>query len=391
MSATVADSGLDRGSGLPPTPTRLRVISRSEHLAFVATQPFTSFLQCPSWADVKVGWTAESLGWEDASGRIIGVALALYRQAPKVKRYFAYLPEGPVIDWTNPGPWLDLLQDYLRDKGVFTVKIGPLLAVRRWQAETLKKAIAEGGEGSGRTLRDVPADHLSDIALRAGEYLRSTGWLNAGEGESSTGDVQPRYVFEVPLDGGPDQVWGRFNQQWRRNIKKAEKSGVVIEEGGYEDLPAFFRLLEVTQERDGFHLGRTLKYYQRQFEALRAEAPERMRLYLARHEGEVLAAATSLQVGDRIWFQSGGSANHKREVRPSNALQWRMINEAIGHGASVYDMRGVGDTLDPKVRKFGLINFKLGTGGEAVELLGEWDFPLNKVLHKAFDFYMSHR
>ena len=39
----------------------------------------------------------------------------------------------------------------------------------------------------------------------------------------------------------------------------------------------------------------------------------------------------------------------------------------------------------------GLIQFKVGTGGQAVEYLGEWDLPLNPLLYKAFDVYMKHR
>ena len=42
-------------------------------------------------------------------------------------------------------------------------------------------------------------------------------------------------------------------------------------------------------------------------------------------------------------------------------------------------------------RTSGLIQFKVGTGGEAVEYVGEWDLPLNKALYKAFDLYMSRR
>ncbi len=40
----------------------------------------------------------------------------------------------------------------------------------------------------------------------------------------------------------------------------------------------------------------------------------------------------------------------------------------------------------------GGVQFKLsGTGGEAVEYVGEWDLPLNRVLYKAFDMYMRRR
>jgi lipid II:glycine glycyltransferase (peptidoglycan interpeptide bridge formation enzyme) len=59
--------------------------------------------------------------------------------------------------------------------------------------------------------------------------------------------------------------------------------------------------------------------------------------------------------------------------------------------ATTYDMRGITETLDPDDSHVGLIQFKVGTGGEAVEYLGEWDLPLNRLLHKGFTTYMRRR
>jgi lipid II:glycine glycyltransferase (peptidoglycan interpeptide bridge formation enzyme) len=68
-----------------------------------------------------------------------------------------------------------------------------------------------------------------------------------------------------------------------------------------------------------------------------------------------------------------------------------MLKDAYAAGADVYDMRGISDTLDESDHLFGLIQFKLGTGGQAVEYIGEWDLPLNKLLYKAFEAYMAVR
>jgi lipid II:glycine glycyltransferase (peptidoglycan interpeptide bridge formation enzyme) len=125
--------------------------------------------------------------------------------------------------------------------------------------------------------------------------------------------------------------------------------------------------------------------------ALTAEHPDRMRLYLAHHDGEVLAAATMLTVGDHVWYSYGASTARRREVQPSTALQWRMMCDAHERGARVYDFRGITDTLEEDDHLLGLLRFKVGAGGEAVEYLGEWDYPLNKVLHKALQLYMSRR
>ena len=68
-----------------------------------------------------------------------------------------------------------------------------------------------------------------------------------------------------------------------------------------------------------------------------------------------------------------------------------MVSDALAAGASVYDLRGISDTLAPDDHLVGLVQFKLGTGGQAVEYLGEWDYPLSPVLHKAFQLYLARR
>ena len=127
------------------------------------------------------------------------------------------------------------------------------------------------------------------------------------------------------------------------------------------------------------------------FAALLREDPDRIRLYLARHEGDLVAATTWVRVGGHTWYSYGASSTDKRDVRGSNAIQWQMISDAIAAGAEVYDLRGITDTLAADDPHIGLIQFKVGTGGEAVEYVGEWDLPLNRLVYKAFSLYMSRR
>ncbi|MEG3631578.1 peptidoglycan bridge formation glycyltransferase FemA/FemB family protein [Streptomyces sp. C6-003] len=352
-----------------------------------------AFLQCPSWAEVKKGWQGRLVGWgpEPEAGRLSGVALVLLRQLPGTRKFFAYLPEGPVADWADPGldGWLTPLLRYLRAAGAFAVRIGPSPAYRRWSAGRVKSAT-----GPGRRLADVLASEVDPLGTAVAERLRARGWRRCGGEED--GDAQPRHVFRIPLTGRtPDDLWAGLNQEWRRNVRRAQRSGVEVVVGSASDLPEFYRLLSITEERDGFRLGRPLAYYERQYAALNAEEPGRMKLYLARHDGETLAAHTMIRVGRRVWYQTGASADHRREVRPSNLLQWRMLRDAQALGAEVYDMRGVPSTLDPGDRPYGLLRWKLGTGGEVVETLGEWERPLdgpaNHALYRAFQTYLARR
>ncbi|MFF5443947.1 lipid II:glycine glycyltransferase FemX [Streptomyces sp. NPDC012888] len=369
----------------------MRALSHAEYLGFLDRHRRASFLQYPSWAGVKEQWRSETVGWHTPDGRISGGALILYRQLPGTRKYFAYLPEGPVADWADPDidHWLTPLMRHLRAAGAFAVRIGPAPAYRRWDA-----AAAKAGAGPGARVSDVLATEVDPLGTAVADRLRTRGWKRCGGEED--GDAQPRHVFRVPLRGRTlDDVWSGLNQEWRRNVRKATKAGVETVLGTAEDLPEFYRLLDITEQRDGFRLGRSLAYYERQYHVLNAESPGRMRLYLARHEGEVLAAHTMVVAGSRVWYQTGASADHRREVRPSNALQWRMMCDAHALGAEEYDMRGVPSTLDPSDRSFGLLRWKLGTGGQVVETLGEWETPMdgyaNTALYKAFQAYLARR
>ncbi|MFF5972174.1 lipid II:glycine glycyltransferase FemX [Streptomyces sp. NPDC012769] len=385
-----------------PTPApapalRLGPVTPEAYRAFLAARSTgpdgPSFLQLPAWARVKEGWTHQLLGWGRGDGELSGVALVLLRAFPGTRKYFAYLPEGPVADWADPDldGWLQPLLAHLRGAGVFAVRIGPGPAYRRWSAATLK-----AHTGPGRRLSDVLASEVDPLGSAVAERLRARGWRKCGGDSDDGADAQPRHVYQVPLTGRTtDELWSGLNQEWRRNIRKARKSGVEVVVGSAADLPEFHRLLGVTERRDGFRLGRSLAYYERQYAVLNAEHPGRMKLYLARHEGEILAAHTMITVGRRVWYQTGASADHRREVRPSNALQWRMMLDAHALGADVYDLRGVPSTLDPDDRAHGLLRWKLGTGGQVVETLGEWETPLpgttNHTLYRAFQAYLARR
>src|SRR3954469_14710630 len=119
--------------------------------------------------------------------------------------------------------------------------------------------------------------------------------------------------------------------------------------------------------------------------------PARIILWLAHHEGDLVAATIAIRVGTHAWYSYGASSTDKREVRGSNAVQWAMIRDAMARGAEVYDLRGITDTLDADDPHVGLIQFKVGTGGEAIETVGEWDLPLNRALYRGFQLYLDRR
>lgn len=374
---------------LTRVPVTIRLIDAAAHLDFIARQPGASFLQVPSWAGVKAEWGSMSLGWFEGD-ELIGAGLVLTRRVPKLKNFLAYLPEGPVLDWNQDSnkvaALLHPLLTFLKDEGAFMVKIGPTVPVRQWSTATLKAAIAEG---SAKRLRDVAPDETFQIGENLISSLQASGWTQEADTGAGFGDVQPRYVFQIPLAGRTeDEVFAGFNQLWRRNVRKATKLGVTIERADRDGLAAFHPIYVETAHRDGF-VPRGLEYFQRMWDAMSPEDPDRIRLYLARHDGKVLAGTTMVTVGGHAWYSYGASADAGREVRPSNAIQWQMIKDCLADGDAIYDMRGISDTLDEADPLFGLIRFKLGTGGQALEYVGEWDYALRPAITRAFSLYMK--
>ncbi len=377
----------------------LRAITAEQHRSWIAGRSSVSFLQLPEWGEVKAGWRHESLGWFRGS-RLVGAGLVLYRPVPRLpQRSLAYLPEGPDIDWLGAEhpdvviqDWLAPLLAHARARGAFQVKMGPPVALRRWESGTVKAALAARADDprAPDRLSAVPADETSTAAAALVQRLRSLGWSRESTGGAGFGDVQPRYVFQLPLaDRTLDDVLSGFNQLWRRNIRKAEKAGVVVTRGERADLAAFHPVYVETAARDHF-TPRALSYFERMWDALNAHE-EHLRLYLAHRNDHVAAATLMVVVGDHAWYSYGASTTADRDVRPSNALQWRMIGDAHALGCRTYDLRGIADTLDPAHHLHGLVQFKVGTGGYAQEYVGEWDMTLRSLWARGFRAYQARR
>jgi lipid II:glycine glycyltransferase (peptidoglycan interpeptide bridge formation enzyme) len=368
------------------SPLTLRTITAAEHEAWITSQPSVSFLQTPAWGDVKKEWRNENVGWFDVNDKLVGAGLILYRTAPIVKRSLAYLPEGPNIDWTagDLNAWLTPLIQHVKAHGAFTLKIGVPVVFRKWNQDTIKDAIAPGTR-----LLKVQPDYENPKAQQVLQQLGKLGFTqpNADEG---FGEGQPKFVYQLEIaDRTDEELLAGFNQLWRRNLKKADKAGVEVRLGDRNDLAAFHQVYVETAARDHFH-PRPLFYFERYWDAFQNQ-PERLKLFLAEIDGEVAAATIWVRVGEHAWYSYGASTTKHRDARPSNAIQWEMIKAARDAGAKIYDMRGISDTLDEAHPLFGLIRFKLGIGGGAVEYIGEHDYAISPVLVKAYNLYRKAR
>ena len=326
---------------------------------------------------------------------LVGAGLVLYRQLPTAQRYLAYLPEGPVIDWDErrPGRW---------HRRRCSRHLAQRRALRRPDRPAGGHPPLERRAGQGRAspIRPVrrgcatsPTEQRGRRGARARRAAARPGWRAPGRRRAvrapasrstSSRSRSTRHARE-------DDVLAGMNQLWRRNIKKAAKAGVEVD-AGHARGPARRSTSSTSQtaERDHF-TPRPLRYFQTMFDALRAEDPDRIRLYLAHHEGDLVAATIWVRVGAHVWYSYGASLD--REARGPR-LQRRPVADDPRRDrrrAPTSTTCAASPTPStPTTRHVGLIQFKVGTGGEAVEYAGEWDLPAQPAaLHTAFDLYMS--
>lgn len=372
---------------------QVQPVDRDLYISFIKEHPLGNFLQYPSWAEVKTEWNHDLLGWFQ-DGKLVGVALVLYRKTPAVKKYLAYIPRGPIIDWEsgNLREWFQPLFNYLQIKNVFTIKMDPPVVRSIWRMDTIRAALKEIREQGGKKrLRDVAADEVNTHALVVEQQLNELGWKKQPSEGVGSSVGQPGYVFRLPLENRTlDDIFAGFHKNWRRNVRKSERNNIEVTIGDESDLRDFYDLLLITAERDNYRV-RGYEYFERMYKALKKEDPDRIRLYLAKFEGKLLASTLAIYSNRHVWYLYGASSNDLREKMPNHAIQWRMIQDAYNMGAHTYDFRGISSTLDEEDPLFGLLRFKLGFGGEAHELIGEWDYPLQPMLHWAFDMYMKRR
>ena len=266
------------------------------------------------------------------------------------------------------------------------MRIGPAIPFRDWENEVIKSALAS--EDASSLLR-TPATIEYEPGRLATESFSNSGW-SAVVSESGFSEGQPNFVFQLDLrNQSEESILSGFNQLWRRNIKRAEKEGVEVLRGRREDLSEFHKVYCETASRDNF-TPRPLRYFERMWDELNRHG-QHLTLFLARWQGQIIASTIAISVGNHYWYSYGASSAFGREARGSNAIQWEMIKDALARKASCYDLRGITPTLDPKDPHVGLIQFKVGTGGYARQLVGEWEKPISKFWSLAFATYLRIR
>lgn len=322
--------------------------------AFVAAHADGHILQTSTWGELKArfGWQAAQVGITDGSQLVSG-AQVLFRPLPLRLGTIAYVPRGPLVDWSDEhsvkmlGGALDQL---CRAHRAILLKIEPEISVLSAPSPNTQCPMPN----------TCPSPHT----------------------------IQPRRTIVVDLAGSEDELLARMHQKTRYNIRLATRKGVSVRAGTADDIDTFYALMQVTGKRDKFGV-HSLGYYRAAFELF---APQnRARLLLAQVEGESIAAIMVFALGQKAWYFYGASSNAHRDKMPNYALQWEAMRWARSLGCTTYDLWGIPDEEEAVLEAhysersdglWGVYRFKRGFGGRIVRYAGAFDRVYNPVVYR---------
>ncbi|MTI85556.1 MAG: aminoacyltransferase [Firmicutes bacterium] len=321
-----------------------------EYTEYIKNHAKGHFLQTIEWSKVKQDWDNIWFVIKDA-GEIKGAGSILLRKLPVVGKTFMYCPRGPVLDYSDR----DILKFFNTEMQQVAKKYKGLMLKIDPDIEISRQDVIDNLWGTGFTQKP--------------QTLNFEG-------------IQPRFVSRLDIAPDLDDIMAGFHSKTRYNIRLAGRKGVNVRVGERNDLKRFQEIMEETGTRDNFVV-RKLAYFEKMYDAL--VPPGYMRLFVAEHEGEMLAGTICTRFGDKCWYLYGASSNTKRSLMPNYALQWEMIKWAKESGCTLYDFRGISGDLDPSNPLYGLYRFKKGFQGSYTEFIGEFDLIFDPLMYKLWD------
>lgn len=221
-------------------------------------------------------------------------------------------------------------------RGVVFIKFGPLWrpagagASMRTLVGALTAIREEFAEGRRLLVRLFPPpdpefDGEWDYALAAAGY--------------ASGRPEPdpdRYFVDLRLSR--DEQLASLGKDWRSNLRKASKELVVEEVDPKACLNTFLQLYAVMWDRKRYDDRHNIT----QLSQLVALAPPEfaLRMFMASHEGEAVAATIVVGPGERIFGIYGASSDAALRLRAGYALRWSMVNTLRDTGSRWLDLGG---------------------------------------------------
>jgi lipid II:glycine glycyltransferase (peptidoglycan interpeptide bridge formation enzyme) len=343
--------------------------------------------QTSFWAEVKRQQGIEPVAFDyHATGDLLhpgwspdrhttGDLLVLVRNIDH-DRSIAYVPYGPTDEpeFENQGLFLEELSEVLRPQlpsSCILIRYD-LPWENQWANE--EDRYDEAGNWLG-------APEINSQEFRVNFNTQNWNLLK------SRSDILPTNTIFLNLKNSREAMLQQMKPKTRYNIRLAFRKGVRVKSYGPEYLETWYDLYRETALRNGVTL-HSREYFRTVLKSYQHDdsGDVDVRLLMADHEGDFLAAMFLVVSGRRATYLYGASSSRKRNLMATYAIQWEAIRLASEAGCREYDMFGVAPNAYRSHPMHGLYRFKSGFGGEIYHRMGCWDYPLER---SEYNMYMA--
>ncbi len=342
---TVPSERVDRPSLAKPTASAAEIVdaeNREDWDKFVTSHPEANFLQ--SWDFYEFH---KSRGNDvvrrialDKDGKIIA-AYAGVVEAAKRGRHLA-VAGGPILDWQNrtlvEQVFADLAEQGRREQCVF-VRVRPQL-------------------------------EKSEHSMSLMHYLglrRAPMYLSV------------EFAGVLDLDKDEDEIMKGMRQRLRRALRKGAKNNIQIEKStDPADIKKFYEIQLQTAGRHNF-VAFSEDFLEKQFAAFvpNGEAV----LYIAKHDGEILAENFMIFYGNEASYHYGVSSELGTKLSGAPLLHMEAMRDARERGIKRYNFWGIVEETEVHHRFYGVSCFKRGFGVDELYYTPAHDLVLKKGLY----------
>lgn len=247
-----------------------------------------------------------------------------------------------------------------------TLVAGVPLMSRRRGALTLLQSMPFGTYGGVLTRSETPQETPQELLAEIARIASSASVASAvvvdlpGRLARPASALGLKSVEEeaqvVRLDRSYDEIWDGFRPSARNKIRKARKAGVTVRRGSSAtDFLAYHDMLVECSRR----WGEPVEFGRPFFERLALLDPDVVHLWLAEHEGEIIAGDLNFALHDRIANWGNVSRDSARLLAPNNLLHAYGMERGAAEGYRVFDL-GSSAGIE------GVEAFKQGFGTEPV-------------------------
>ncbi len=350
------------------------------------------------------------------------VATALLLEKKVLKNYgYMYIPRGFVLDYNDNQvvkAFTTYIKTFVSKKKNFFYRIDPPVKLQ---------CIDENGN------RTEGADNHQLV-----EYLKSLGYTHLGFNKDFEGS-QPRYTFRLDANREMNEVFSGYHATTRKVLNKGNQYELDIFKGDVSNIKDFYVTMESTGN-DKNIIQSSMAYYKQFYEILNkknmsdlyvvkvniehltnmydqliseyntkieqttkknvindlknkvTKLHKELNEVKAIEEKElVLSSIITAKYNGYVWTVHGGNNSKLKYLNANYLIYNQIIEDATNDGAAVIDFFGTTGNPVKENSLYGIHLFKKRLGGEYTEFIGQFDYPTNKLLYRAYNWYINRK